>query len=135
MGKGGKERTIYLNSACLAALQEWRNDRPLIEGPHSEALFVSRLRKRISPKTVQWLIKNYLRSSGLDPRRYSVHKLRHTAATLMYKYGHVDIRALQVILGHVSISTTEIYTHIDQDALHEAVEQNPLNQVRRENQD
>ena len=135
MGKGGKERTIYHNSACLASLEAWQKDRPKIEGPQSQALFVSRLRKRISPKTVQWLIKNYLRSTGLDPRRYSVHKLRHTAATLMYKYGHVDIRALQVILGHVSISTTEIYTHIDQDALHEAVEQNPLNQVRRENPD
>lgn len=132
LGKGGKERTIYLNSACLAALDDWLTDRPKIEGPHAKALFVSRLRKRISPKTVQWLMKNYIRSTGLDPKRYSVHKLRHTAATLMYKYGHVDIRALQVILGHVSISTTEIYTHVDQDALHQAVEQNPLNQVRRD---
>lgn len=131
IGKGGKERTVYLNSACLAALEDYLDTRPVIEGPHARALFLSRLKRRISPKTVQWTIKNYIISIGLDPKKYSVHKLRHTAATLMYKYGHVDIRALQAILGHSSISTTEIYTHIDQDALHNAVESNPLNQVRK----
>ena len=76
------------------------------------------------------MLKTTLVQSGLDPRRYSVHKLRHTAATLMYKYGNVDILALQMILGHASIATTEIYTHVDTDALHQAVENNPLNQVR-----
>lgn len=131
MGKGGKERTIYLNSACLDALQEYLEHRVKPVAGQEKALFISRLRRRISPKTVQLLIKRYIVAAGLDPRRYSVHKLRHTAATLMYKYGHVDIRALQTILGHVSISTTEIYTHIDQDALHQAVESNPLNQVRK----
>lgn len=134
IGKGGKERTVYLNSACLAALEDYLDTRPVIEGPHARALFLSRLKRRISPKTVQWTIKNYIISIGLDPKRYSVHKLRHTAATLMYKYGHVDIRALQAILGHSSISTTEIYTHIDQDALHSAVESNPLNQVRKKDE-
>jgi integrase/recombinase XerD len=130
MGKGGKERTIYLNSACLEALSQYRSDRPQTGLKDPDALFLSRLDQRISPKTVQYLIKKYIIAAGLDPKRYSVHKLRHTAATLMYKYGKVDIRALQVILGHVSISTTEIYTHVDNASLHQAIEQNPLNQVR-----
>ncbi|MDD2373760.1 MAG: tyrosine recombinase XerC [Eubacteriales bacterium] len=132
IGKGAKERTVYLNSACLSALNDYLEDRPQVEGSHARALFLSRLKRRISPKTVQWTIKNYIISIGLDPKRYSVHKLRHTAATLMYKYGKVDIRALQAILGHSSISTTEIYTHIDQDALHNAVESNPLSKIRKE---
>jgi len=130
LGKGGKERTIYLNGACLEAIDQYRQDRPKTGLKTPDALFVSRLGQRISPKTVQYLIKKYIRAAGLDPARYSVHKLRHTAATLMYKYGKVDIRALQVILGHVSVSTTEIYTHVDQEGLHRAVEQNPLNKVR-----
>ncbi len=130
LGKGGKERTIYLNAACMDALGQYREDRPKTGLKSPEALFVTRLGTRISTKTVQYLIKKYIAAAGLDPARYSVHKLRHTAATLMYKYGKVDIRALQVILGHVSVSTTEIYTHVDDEALHHAVEQNPLNQVR-----
>lgn len=130
MGKGGKERTIYLNGACIDALADYRTERPVNGLKEPAALFISRLGRRISPKTVQYLLKKYLLEAGLDPRRYSVHKLRHTAATLMYKYGKVDIRALQLILGHASIATTEIYTHVDSDALHQAIEQNPLNQMR-----
>lgn len=130
MGKGGKERTIYLNGACIEALEKYTSDRPQSGLKDPEALFVSRLGRRISPKTVQHIIKQYIKAAGLDPRRYSVHKLRHTAATLMYKYGKVDIRALQMILGHVSVSTTEIYTHVDAEALHHAVEQNPLSSER-----
>jgi integrase/recombinase XerD len=130
MGKGGKERTIYLNSACQDALSQYREIRPKTGIKEPEALFLSRLGRRISPKTVQYLIKKYIAEAGLDPARYSVHKLRHTAATLMYKYGKVDIRALQAILGHASISTTEIYTHVDHAGLHQAVEKNPLNQMR-----
>lgn len=130
LGKGGKERTIYLNGACIEALNAYRQVRPQTGLKNPEALFISRLGSRISPKTVQYLIKKYVKEAGLDPKRYSVHKLRHTAATLMYKYGKVDIRALQIILGHASVSTTEIYTHVDNDSLHHAVEQNPLNQVR-----
>lgn len=131
MGKGGKERTIYLNGACLEALDQYRQDRPTVGLKTPDALFISRLGQRISPKTVQFLIKKYIRASGLDPARYSVHKLRHTAATLMYKYGKVDIRALQLILGHASVSTTEIYTHVDQEGLHRAIEKNPLNTMRQ----
>jgi integrase/recombinase XerD len=130
LGKGGKERTIYLNSACLEAIELYRQERPKTGLKTPEAFFISRLSQRISPKTVQYLIKKYIAAAGLDSARYSVHKLRHTAATLMYKYGKVDIRALQIILGHVSVSTTEIYTHVDDESLHHAVEQNPLNQVR-----
>lgn len=130
LGKGGKERTIYLNGACIDALNNWLEERPKTGLKTPDALFVSRLRQRISPKTVQRLLKQYLLAAGLDPKRYSVHKLRHTAATLMYQYGKVDIRALQQILGHSSIATTEIYTHLNDDSLHRAVEQNPLNQVR-----
>ncbi len=130
LGKGGKERTIYLNGACIDALEDYLSERPSAALKDPQALFISRLRRRISPKTVQLLLKNYLLQAGLDPRRYSVHKLRHTAATLMYKYGKVDIRALQQILGHASVATTEIYTHIDNESLHQAVEANPLNQHR-----
>ncbi len=126
LGKGRKERTVYLNGACLIALERYLADRPKTAKTDPNALFISRLGRRISPKTVQLLIKNYIRRAGLDPARYSTHKLRHTAATLMYQHGQVDIRALQQILGHVSIATTEIYTHVDERRLHEAVERNPL---------
>lgn len=131
LGKGGKERTIYLNSACLEALDDYTQVRPANNQRDPDALFVSRQGRRISAKMVQFLIKKYIVASGLDPKRYSTHKLRHTAATLMYKYGKVDIRALQAILGHSSIATTEIYTHIDEDSRREAVERNPLNKARR----
>ncbi len=126
IGKGRKERTVYLNGACLNALDAYLAVRPRTAKTDPEALFVSRLGRRISPKTVQYLIKRYITQAGLDPKRYSTHKLRHTAATLMYQHGQVDIRALQQILGHVSIATTEIYTHIDDRRLHQAVESNPL---------
>ncbi len=126
IGKGRKERAVYLNGACLSALDAYLAVRPRTAKTDPEALFISRLGRRISPKTVQYLIKRYIIQAGLDPKRYSTHKLRHTAATLMYQYGQVDIRALQQILGHVSIATTEIYTHIDDRRLHQAVESNPL---------
>lgn len=130
-GKGSKERTIYLNSACISALNQWldiRSANP--KNKNESALFLSRLGKRISVKQVQVIVKKYLLASGIDSRRYSAHKLRHTAATLMYKYGKVDIRSLQQILGHESISTTEIYTHLDNEQLHNAVESNPLANVK-----
>ena len=94
---------------------------------HSEkALFLSERRERISNRTVQYIIGKELSKAGLDTNKYSVHKLRHTAATLMYQYGQVDIRALQELLGHESISTTEIYTHVNNDQIRSAVERNPL---------
>ena len=91
-----------------------------------KALFLSERRQRISKRTVQEIIYKELRLAGIDTDKYSVHKLRHTAATLMYQYGGVDIRALQELLGHESISTTEIYTHVSNDQVRIAVEKNPL---------
>ncbi len=130
VGKGNKERTIYLNGACISAIEDYLPDRIKPIKEDKDAMFISRLGKRVTPRAVQNIIKKYIMSAGLDPSRYSTHKLRHTAATLMYQYGEVDIRSLQALLGHASVATTEIYTHIDQKALHEAVEQNPLNQER-----
>jgi len=104
------------------------NGRPKegIKFESRNALFLSEQRKRISNRTVQYIVKEELQLAGIDPNKYSVHKLRHTAATLMYKYGNVDIRALQELLGHESISTTEIYTHVDNEQIRNAVESNPL---------
>ena len=126
MGKGKKERTIYLNQACLEAIDAYRRIRPVEGVKDKDALFLSERKQRLSPKTVQYLVKKYIAAAGLDTRKYSTHKLRHTAATLMYKHGNVDIRALQSILGHESIATTEIYTHLDDEQLRRAVESNPL---------
>jgi Phage integrase family./Phage integrase, N-terminal SAM-like domain. len=126
IGKGNKERTIYLNKACTEAIKAYLRVRPVEGVKDKNALFLSERKQRISPKTVQYLVKKYIAAAGLDTRKYSTHKLRHTAATLMYKHGHVDIRALQAILGHESIATTEIYTHVDDEQLRRAVESNPL---------
>ena len=132
IGKGNKERTIYLNKACIDALKEYISVRPN-EGikndskASNKALFLSRRRERISNRMVQYIVEKELRKAGLDTSKYSTHKLRHTAATLMYQYGNVDIRALQELLGHKSISTTEIYTHVSNDQVRNAVEANPLN--------
>jgi integrase/recombinase XerD len=130
LGKGGRERTIYLNHACLEALKIYLENRNADHVKDKDALFLSERKKRISHKMVQYLVKKYIRLSGLDPHTYSTHKLRHTAATLMYQHGHVDIRALQEILGHQSITTTEIYTHIDDQQLKNAVSKNPLSQMK-----
>lgn len=128
IGKGNKERTIYLNKACMSAITEYLKVRPKdrIKITDKDALFLSERNERISQRTVQTVVKNELNRAGLDTKKYSTHKLRHTAATLMYKYGHVDIRALQELLGHESISTTEIYTHVDNSQVRSAVENNPL---------
>ena len=131
IGKGNKERTVYLNKACIKALTEYMIVRPK-EGIKKDkinsdkALFLSERRQRISRRTVQEIIYRELREAGIDTDKYSVHKLRHTAATLMYQYGGVDIRALQELLGHESISTTEIYTHVSNLQVRNAVESNPL---------
>lgn len=132
IGKGNKERTIYLNKACMMAINDYLSSRPpknLIKHDSKnsdKALFLSEQKKRISNRTVQAIISKELRTAGLDSKNLSVHKLRHTAATLMYQYGNVDIRALQELLGHQSISTTEIYTHVSNEQVRNAVESNPL---------
>ena len=128
IGKGNKERTIYLNNACMNAINNYIDSRPKegIKYDSKNALFLSERRERISNRTVQSIVKKELLKAGLDINKYSTHKLRHTAATLMYQYGNVDIRALQELLGHESISTTEIYTHVDNSQIRNAVENNPL---------
>ena len=131
IGKGNKERTIYLNRACMKAISEYLKARPKEGVQHDKknsekALFLSERKERISNRTVQYIVNKELMEAGLDSRKYSVHKLRHTAATLMYQYGEVDIRALQELLGHESIATTEIYTHVNNDQVRSAVERNPL---------
>ncbi len=128
IGKGNKERTIYLNKACINAINNYLSVRPkiAIKTDSKDALFLSERKERISNRTVQTIIRNELLKAGLDINKYSTHKLRHTAATLMYQYGNVDIRALQELLGHESISTTEIYTHVDNIQVRNAVESNPL---------
>ncbi len=122
-GKGNKQRTVYLNKACENAITNYLKIRPVIEGSDKDALFLSERKKRISRRTVQACITQYLEATGLHG--YSVHKLRHTAATLMYQHG-VDVRALQEILGHENIGTTEIYTHVDNYQIRQAIENNPL---------
>lgn len=125
IGKGNKERTIYLNALCKEALQEYLAIRPKVD-IEEEPLFISQQKKRIQRRSVQRLVEKYLSKAGLDTNVYSTHKLRHTAATLMYKYGKVDILMLKEILGHENISTTQIYTHVDNEGLRDAVDSNPL---------
>lgn len=130
-GKGNKERIVYLNDACLDAINKYLKVRPKEGLIDKNALFISGQRKRISPKTVQYLVKKYLAEINLGGPGYSAHKLRHTAATLMYQHGHVDIRVLKDILGHENLGTTEIYTHISSDQMANAANANPLSQVKQ----
>ena len=128
IGKGNKERTIYLNKSCMDAINDYLKVRPHegVKYESKDALFLSKRKERISNRMVQEIVKRELAKAGLDLNKYSTHKLRHTAATLMYQYGNVDIRALQVLLGHESISTTEIYTHVNDEQVKDAVNKNPL---------
>lgn len=129
-GKGNKERIVYLNKACINALEKYLKVRPNSGLIDRNALFISKRKKRISPKTVQFIVYKYLSNIGLDGQGYSVHKLRHTAATLMYQYGNVDIRILKDILGHANLGTTEIYTHLSSKQIENAVSSNPLSNMK-----
>ena len=126
IGKGDKERTIHLNKACTDAIEAYLKVRPENLAKDKNALFISRLGNRISVKTVQYTINKYFKMCGLGDKGYSVHKLRHTAATLMYQHGNVDIRVLKEILGHKNLATTEIYTHLSNKHIEDAFESNPL---------
>ena len=128
IGKGNKERIIYLNEAARSAVEAYLRIRldPKYIRTGSNAFLLSRLEERISPKTVQWVVYKYLELAGLRSKGMSVHKLRHTAATLMYQSGKVDIRILKDILGHEQLNTTQIYTHVVDRNLEDAMEQNPL---------
>ncbi len=128
LGKGNKERVIYLNEACASSLSDYLLVRPNegIPADHKNALFISRNRRRISNKTVQHIVYTYLEKAGLGDQGLSTHKLRHTAATLMYQHGGVDIRVLQNVLGHENLGTTQIYTHVADAQVKNAIESNPL---------
>lgn len=125
-GKGNKQRSLYLNESCISAMSTYNEKRPVDGVKDKDAFFLSRLKTRISPKTVQWIVKKNLALVGLANKGYSTHKLRHTAATLMYQHGGVDVRALQQILGHENLSTTEIYTHVSDSQLEKAAKSSPL---------
>lgn len=128
VGKGNKERIVYLNESCQKAIADYIKVRPK-DTKEKNALFVSRIGNRISNKTVQWIVKEALKSIGLE--EYSTHKLRHTAATLMYQHGDVDIRTLKDILGHENLNTTEIYTHLSSKQLEKAANASPIANFKR----
>ncbi len=127
-GKGNKQRLVYLNETCQKHLKNYLEERKGIVCKDGKALFVSRNHRRLSVKTVQWLVYKYLDLAGLGDKGYSVHKLRHTAATLMYSTGKVDVRVLKDILGHEQLNTTQIYTHLSDEQMKKAMSENPLNQ-------
>ena len=129
-GKGHKERMVYLNDACIEALQLYLKKRNAMEGlnPREKAVFLTRRRKeRIGNRRVEQLITGAMKAAGL--KGFSTHKLRHTAATLMYQTGNVDILTLKQLLGHSSVGTTQIYTHLQEFQVRAAIEQNPLGTV------
>ena len=131
LGKGNKERVLFLNEACQQALQDWLTERNMLALIDKEALFITHQnRRRISRAAVHKLVKKHLAASGLDSTQYSAHKLRHTAATLMLQNG-VDVRTLQEVLGHDHLNTTQIYTHVDNDDLRTAARANPLGMVKK----
>lgn len=125
IGKGNKERIVYMNQATKDSIMAYIHKERTKDAP-SPALFLSKRNTRISRRAIQHLVEKYIHLAGLS-ESYTTHKLRHTAATLMYKYGSVDIRTLQEILGHVSVSTTQIYTHLDNEQIRSAMSKNPLN--------
>ena len=130
-GKGNKERIVYLNTAAKSAIEDYLRVRldPKYIHTSDNAFFLSGRQQRISNKTVQFIVYKYLKRAGLESKGLSVHKLRHTAATLMYQSGKVDIRVLKDILGHEQLNTTQIYTHVVDRNLEEAVENNPLSDI------
>jgi len=130
IGKGNKERIVYLNDACTAALRDYLSARKTPKPGAKSALFISRNGNRISRTAVHSLVKKHLYRSGLDSSQYSSHKLRHTAATLMLQNG-VDVRTLQEVLGHDHLNTTQIYTHVESTELQVAAKANPLSKVKR----
>ncbi|NLB16471.1 MAG: tyrosine-type recombinase/integrase [Clostridiales bacterium] len=133
LGKGSKQRIIYLNDACRSALRAWlavRAKDNQIKADSRDAMFISSRHSRISNKTVQWMVNRYLELAGLGNRNFSVHKLRHTAATLMYREGGVDVRVLKDILGHEQLNTTQIYTHVSNEQMEKAISSNPLSDIK-----
>ena len=134
IGKGNKERIVYLNDLCVEAITNYLKVRPVdnVKYEDRNALFLSRKMQRISNRMVELLAKKYFEKAGLDYELYTPHKLRHTAATIMYRDGNVDIRTLQELLGHASLSTTQLYTHVKNDDLKDAANKNPLANIKIE---
>ncbi len=130
LGKGNKVRVLYLNDACQDALKRYLAVRRPITGRDANALFLSSRNERISRSTVHAMVKKRLSAAGIDESEYSAHKLRHTAATLMLQNG-VDVRAVQEVLGHDHLNTTQIYTHIDNESLRIAAKANPLSHIKK----
>ena len=131
LGKRSKERMVYLNDACVDALQKYlaiRKSNP--KAADEPALFISNQNRRISKRRVQQIVEETLQKAELDGKGITTHKLRHTAATLMYQYGDADVLTLKELLGHENIATTEIYTHLNSEAVRSAVENNPLSKVK-----
>ena len=129
VGKGNKERIVYMGSSCKQAIDQYLVERNKIELSDNRALFGSRENNRISVTAVHRLVKKHLLAAGLDASQFSAHKLRHTAATLMLS-GGVDVKTLQEVLGHEHLNTTEIYTHIENTELKLAAEANPLSKIK-----
>ena len=129
LGKGNKERVVYLNAACQNAIEDWLAVRSQSGAADPYALFITRKHTRITKAGVHYMLKQRFTAAGLDSSKYSAHKLRHTAATLMLQNG-VDVRTLQEVLGHEHLNTTQIYTHVDSDALRDAAQSNPLGQIK-----
>jgi site-specific recombinase XerD len=132
LGKGNKERVVYFGEGCREALDDYLMVRNVdkVKENDKNALFISQKNCRFGVRGVQQMVEKKLLEAGLDTTRYSPHKLRHTAATLMLKNG-VDTRALQEVLGHSNLNTTQIYTHLDNAALHEAAMANPIGRKKR----
>ena len=130
LGKGNKERIVYLNDACVDAINNYLIVRKSIATAEKRAFLLSSRRTRISKSTIHSLVKKHLLASGLDSSKYSSHKLRHTAATLMLKSG-VDVRTLQELLGHEHLNTTQIYTHVESESLRDAAARSPLSNYKK----
>lgn len=128
MGKGSKERLVYLNGSVQEALRGYLRKRNKLE-VDQDALFLSMRKNRMSNRSIQHMLEKHLKAAGFDTRKYTVHKLRHTAATLMYQYGNEDLKSLQEILGHESVSTTQIYTHVNLEDIRYTMSQNPLSNI------
>nr|WP_317818628.1 tyrosine recombinase XerC [Clostridium tetani] len=130
-GKGNKQRSIPLNDMCMNAIKDYLKirNKNINKIKDVEALFLSKNYTRISTSGVSNTIKKHMKKAKLNPDKYTPHKLRHSAATLMLKHGNVDIRSIQEILGHKSVSTTQIYAHVDDEMLRKATSSNPLNNL------
>lgn len=123
IGKGNKERIIYLNKSSLNAINKYLDTRNY---RLDEALFLNNKNKRLSIYGIEKICKKAFVLAGLEEKNYTVHSLRHTAATYVYKETK-DILIVREFLGHSTIKSTEIYTHIENEELKKAVDRNPLN--------